>query len=167
MFCVQLYTAHTNISTTYPYFCIIFLYFWMKYKNKKTTLNSNSWHISFSCMRYLWRIYFNFLLRMEEIGWTCSNNNNKTIPTKKKSMKNFNPRQKGWSFLRVLSFATLNFQTINIRIFLFIDGGKGGRREKVFLRIIWFVSSIDHCLSFCHCVICPSIGGFWLPHWHP
>jgi len=48
-------------------------------------------------------------------------------------MKNLNPRQKGWSFFRVLSFATLNFQTINIRIFLFIDGGKGGgRREKLF-----------------------------------
>ena len=30
---------------------------------------------------------------------------------------------------------------------------------------------VDHCLSFCnfsfgHCVVCPSIYGFWLPLWY-
>jgi hypothetical protein len=33
------------------------------------------------------------------------------------------------------------------------------------------VCFVDHCLSFCnfsfgHCVVCPSIYGFWLPLWY-
>ena len=33
------------------------------------------------------------------------------------------------------------------------------------------VCFVDHCLSFClfsfgHCVVCPSIYGYWLPRWY-
>ena len=37
--------------------------------------------------------------------------------------------------------------------------------------LVLCVCFVDHCLSFCnfsfgHCVVCPSIYGFWLPLWY-
>jgi len=43
----------------------------------------------------------------------------------------------------------------------------GVRVNRSLLLCVCFV---DRCVSFCpfsfvHCVVCPSINGFWLPHW--
>ena len=36
--------------------------------------------------------------------------------------------------------------------------------------LVLYVCFVDRCLSFCpfcgHCVVCPSIYGFWLPLWY-
>ena len=50
------------------------------------------------------------------------------------------------------------------------------RSTRVLFRFLWgacspMFSFIDHCLSFClfpfiHCIVCPSIYGFWLPLWY-
>ena len=39
------------------------------------------------------------------------------------------------------------------------------------LSFVLYVCFVDRCLSFCpftfdHCVVCPSIYGFWLPLWY-
>ena len=45
------------------------------------------------------------------------------------------------------------------------------RRSLVFQSLVFCVVFGDHCLSFCpfssgHCIVCPSIYGFWLPLWY-
>jgi hypothetical protein len=42
---------------------------------------------------------------------------------------------------------------------------------RVTRSLVLYVCLVDRCLSFCHfslghCVVCPSIYGFWLPLWY-
>ena len=39
----------------------------------------------------------------------------------------------------------------------------GVRVTRSLVLCVWIV---DRFLSFCHCVVCPSIYGFWLPRWY-
>jgi hypothetical protein len=79
----------------------------------------------------------------------CKNNYTRLNLPKKKLKKNttYSPFRSAWVHLSVLSGVCVT---------------------RSLVLCVYFV---DRCLSFCHfsfghCVICPSIYGFWLPLWY-